>query len=99
MNNKKSKHQQPKINLNDLAKHLTPLPIHDRVYPDCPHDTAILLVVTYVDENLVLTNCDTLRQLFATHCNKRVRFNDEGPARWYLGTQYDHDPLTGAVSA
>jgi hypothetical protein len=36
---------------------------------------------------------------FAAHCNKRVRFNDKGPARWYLGTQYDRDPNTGAVSA
>jgi hypothetical protein len=90
VNNEKSKNQQPKVNLNDLAKHLTPLPVHDRVYPDCPHDTAILIVVTYVDDNLVFTNCETLRQKFATHCNKRVRFNDEGPPRWYLGTQYDH---------
>jgi hypothetical protein len=36
---------------------------------------------------------------FRAHCNKRVRFNDEGPVRWYLGTQYDRDPITGAVSA
>jgi hypothetical protein len=56
-------------------------------------------VVTYVDDNLVFTNCATLRQTFAAHCNKRVRFNDERPARWYLGTQYDRDPITGAVQA
>jgi len=99
MNNKKSTNQQPNVNLNDLAKHLTPLPIHDRVYADCPHATAILIVVTYVDDNLVFTNCATLRQTFAAHCNKRVRFNHEGPARWYLGTQYDRDPITGAVKA
>jgi len=87
------------MNLNNLAKLLKTLPIHDRIYPDCPHDTAIIIVVTYVDDNLVFTNCDTMRQQFAAHCNKRVRFNDEGPVRWYLGTQYDHDPNTGAVSA
>jgi hypothetical protein len=56
-------------------------------------------VVTYVDDNLVFTNCETMRLQFAAHCNKRVRFNDDGPARWYLGTQYDRDPNTGAVSA
>ena len=67
----------------------------DRIYPDCPHDTAIIIVVTYVDDNLVFTNCQTMRQQFAAHCNKRVRFNDKGPARWYLGTQYDRDPTTG----
>ena len=56
-------------------------------------------MVTYVDDNLVFTKCETIRQQFAAHCNKRVRFNDEEPARWYLGTQYDRDPITGAVSA
>ena len=71
MNNKKSTNQQPNVNLNDLAKHLTPLPIHDCVYTDCPHATAILIVVTYVDDNLVFTNCATLRQTFAAHFNKR----------------------------
>ena len=99
VNNKKNTQQQPEINLNNLAKLLKTLPIHDRIYPDCPHDTAIIIVVTYVDDNLVFTNCETMRQQFAAHCNKRVRFNDEGPVRWYLGTQYDRDPITGAVSA
>jgi hypothetical protein len=94
-----TKHHTPKINLNDLAKHLKQLPTHDRIYPDCPHDTAIIIVVTYVDDNLVFTNFKTMRQQFAAHCNKHVSFNDEGPARWYLGTQYDSDPITGAVSA
>ena len=99
LNNKKSTQQLPEMNLNNLAKLLKTLPIHDRIYPDCPHDTAIIIVVTYVDDNLVFTNCETMRQQFAAHCNKRVRFNDEGPVRWYLGTQYDRDPITGAVSA
>ena len=90
----------PRTTYHDLAKHLiTPLPTHDRLYPDCPHDTAILIVVTYVDDNLVFTDCETMRQQFAAYCNKRVRFNDDGPVRWYLGTQYDRDPNTGAVSA
>jgi hypothetical protein len=94
VNNKKSKQQKPKINLKDLARHLAPLPVQDRNYPDCPHDTAIFIVVTYVDDNLAFSNCETIRHQFAAHCNKRVRFNDDGPARWYLGTQYDRDPIT-----
>ena len=97
--NSKTSRPPKDIDLHNLAQHLEPLPIDDRVYPDCPHDTAILIVVTYVDDNLVFTNCDTLRQDFAAHCNKRVRFNDEGPAKWYLGTHYTRDPDTGAVSA
>jgi len=99
VNNKKTTQQQTKINLNNLAKHLNNLPLHDRIYPDCPHDSAIIIVVTYVHDNLVFTNCQTMRQQFAAYCNKRVRFNDEGSPRWYLGTQYDRDPATGAVSA
>ena len=99
VNNKKSTQQLPEINLNNMAKLLKTLPIHDRIYSHCPHDTAIIIVVTYVDDNLVFTNCETMRQQFAAHCNKRVRFNDEGPARRYLGTQCDRDPNTGAVSA
>ena len=60
VNNKKTKQHTPKINLNDLAKHLKQLPTHDRIYPDSPHDTAIITVVTYVDDNLVFTNCETM---------------------------------------
>jgi hypothetical protein len=48
---------------------------------------------------LAFSNCETMRHQFAAHCNKRVRFNDEGPAPWYVGTQYDRDPITGAVIA
>ena len=99
VNNSKTRKHTTNINLNNLAQHLEPLPVDDRVYADCPHNTAILIVVTYVDDNLVFTNSDTLRKAFAAHCNKRVRFNDEGPVRWYLGTQYTRDPDTGAVSA
>jgi hypothetical protein len=36
-------------------------------HADCPHDPAILIVVTYVDDNLVFTNFDTFRQDFAVH--------------------------------
>jgi hypothetical protein len=61
VNNQKTKQQKPKINLNDLARHLTPLPVQDRIYPDCPHDTAILIVVTYVDDNLAFSNCETMQ--------------------------------------
>ena len=63
-NNKKSKQQQPKINLYDPAKHLTPLPVHDRVYPACPHDTAIIIVVTYVKG---LPAGTSARNTIATH--------------------------------
>ena len=99
MNNKKTRKAAPSFPITDLAKHLAPLSAHDRIYPDCPHENVILIVVTYVDDNLVFTNSATLRQQFATHCNRRVRFNDEGPVKWYLGTQYIRDPDTGAVSA
>jgi hypothetical protein len=97
VNNKKTTHQQPKINLNDLSRDLKHLPLHDHIYLDCPHDTSIIIVVTYVDDKLVFTNCETMCLQFAAHCIQNVRFNDEEPTRWYLGTQYDRDPISGAV--
>ncbi len=36
INNKKTKQHTPKINLNDLAKHLKQLPTHDRIYSLSP---------------------------------------------------------------
>jgi hypothetical protein len=60
----KSKQQKPKINLSDLARHLMPLPVQNRIYPDCPHDTAILIVVTSTTIS-PFSNCKTMRHQFA----------------------------------
>jgi hypothetical protein len=83
VNNNRSKQQPPKINLNDLAKHLAPLPAHDHIYPDCPHDTAILIVVTYVDDNLAFSK---LRNHASSVCSplQQMRSLQRLLARWHM---------------
>ena len=70
-----------------------------RPYSDCPSTEALLILISYVDDLLVLSNCPSLVTDLEEHCNKRVKINNEGPAHWYLNVRYQRDPITGAVSA
>jgi hypothetical protein len=36
------------------------IPEEDRVYPDCPHDVAVVIILLYVDNTGVRSNCPTL---------------------------------------
>ena len=72
---------------------------NDRIYSDCPHATAILIIASYVDDNLAFTNCTTLAAEFEVHCNVTFPMDAKGPVNWYLSVKYDRDPTTGAVSA
>jgi len=76
-----------------------PRPENDRIYFDCLHATAILIIAIYVDDNLAFTNCAALAAEFEVHCNVKFPMNVEGPINWYLSVKYDCDPTTGAVSA
>jgi hypothetical protein len=98
INNSKSDplHEQP--NLNSLAIAQT-IPLEDRIHPDCPHRTAVLIVASYVDDNLVYCNCPPMRKSFEQSINKRIKMNSDGPVNWYLSVKYDRDLITGAVSA
>ncbi len=40
------------------------IPEEDRVYPDCPHDVAVVIVLLYVDNTGVRSNAPTLVQKF-----------------------------------
>ena len=75
------------------------IPPEDRIYPDCPHSTATLIVACYVDDNLCFSNCQTMTQNFEQHINKRMKMKNEGKVHWYLSVKYDRDPISGAVSA
>jgi len=74
------------------------VPENDRIYSDCPHATAILIIASYVKDNLAFTNCAALAAEFEVHCNVKFPINAEGPVNWYLSVKYDRDPITGAVS-
>jgi len=97
-NSKQNKHYSPP-NLANISEATSFVPERDRIYPDCPHATAILIIASYVDDNLAFTNCDSLAAAFETHCNLKFPMNGEGPVNWYLSVKYDRDPVTGAVSA
>ena len=40
------------------------IPEEDRVHPDCPHDVAVVIILLYVDNTGVRSNCPTLVQQF-----------------------------------
>ena len=83
------------LRIPNLRDHTT----NDRPYHDCSSSEATLILISYVDDLLVLSNCPSLVDELEKHCNKRVKINNEGPAHWYLNVRYQRDPITGAVSA
>jgi hypothetical protein len=72
---------------------------NNRIYSDCAYPISILIVCSYVDDNLFFTNSNILAKEFEAHCNTRLKMTSEGPVNWYLSVKYDRCPLTGAVSA
>ena len=99
VNNSKSRIHNIQPNLANIIEATALVPAHDRIYSDCPHSTAILIIASYVDDNLAFTNCETIAAEFEAHCNVKFPMNAEGPVNWYLSVKYDRDPITGAVSA
>jgi len=75
------------------------VPVHNRIYPDCAYPISILIVCSYVDDNLFFTNSTLLAHEFETHCNTRLQMTSEGPVNWYFSVKYDRCSITGAVSA
>jgi len=99
VNNSKTRIQNVQPNLANIIEATALVPENDRIYSDCPHATAILIIASYVDDNLAFTNCAALATEFEMHCNVKFPMNAEGPVNWYLSVEYDRDPITGAVSA
>jgi hypothetical protein len=63
------------------------IPEVERVYPDCPHDVAVVNILLYVDNTGVRSNCPTLVQQF--HANVRtegrIDLNFTGNLSWFIG--------------
>jgi hypothetical protein len=74
------------------------VPEHERVYKDCPYESCLVILCSYVDDILAFTNCQSLADDFLAHCNKRFTMTCDGEAHWYLSAKYTRDP-SGAVSA
>ena len=68
------------------------IPEEDRVYPDCPHDVAVVIVLLYVDNTGVRSNAPTLVQKFHEDVRKegRIDLNFTGNLTWFLGVRYSY---------
>ena len=64
VNNSKTRIQNIHSNLANIIEATALVPENDRIYPDCPHATAIIIIASYVDDNLAFTNCTTLAKEF-----------------------------------
>jgi len=82
------------LNLANIIEATALVLENDRIYPDCPHATAILIITSYVDEHLAFTNCTTLAAEFEVHCNVKFPMNAEEPVNWCLSVKYNRDPIT-----
>jgi hypothetical protein len=71
------------------------IPEEDRVYPDCPHDVAVDIILLYVDNAGVLSNCPTLVQQF--HADVRTEGSIDliftGNLSWFLGVRYSYEKM------
>jgi hypothetical protein len=74
------------------------VPERDRIYKDCPYDSCIIILCSYVDDILAFTNCESLADDFLAHCNKRFKMTCDGEAHLYLSVKYTLEASV-AVSA
>ena len=79
-------------NLANIIEVTAHVPENDGIYSDCPHATAILIIASYVHDNLAFTKCAVLAAEFEVHHNVKFPMNAEGPVNWYLSFEYDRDP-------
>ena len=62
---------------------------------------AAIIVITYVDNSGIRSNCRELVDDFVKAVKKdgRIVLLQEGNLTWFLGVRYQYDPVTGAVKA
>ena len=86
---------------NGYFRQMPFIPPEERRYPSCPHSVAAIIVVTYVDNSGIRSNCRELVDDFVKAVKKdgRIVLLQEGNLTWFLGVRYQYDPVTGAVKA
>jgi len=72
VNNSKSQIHNIHPNLAKINDATAFVPKNDRIYSDCPHATAILIIASYLDDNLAFTNCEALAAEFEVQCNVKI---------------------------
>jgi hypothetical protein len=91
--------ETPAASLDVLTSQTTCIAPEHQIHKDCYYALRILIVSTYVDDNLIFTNSRTFADEFAAHCNKSLKMNLEGDLTWYLSVLYTRCPTTGTVTA
>ncbi len=66
------------------------IPEEDRVYPDCPHDVAVVIVPLYGDNTGVRSNCPTLLQQShgEVRTEDRIDLDFTANLSWFLRVRY-----------
>ena len=72
VNNSNSRIQNIQPNSANFVEATAFVPKNDRIYSDCPHATAILITISYTNDNLAFTNCAALAAEFEVYC--KVKF-------------------------
>jgi len=78
VNNSETWIQNVEPNLANIIEATAFVLKNDRIYSDCPHATVILIIASYVDDNLAFTNCVALAAEFEVHCTVKFPINAEG---------------------
>jgi hypothetical protein len=63
------------------------IPLSDRVYQDCPHEIAVVIILLYVDNTGIRSNCPQLAEKFHedVRTNGKIDLNFTGDLSWFLG--------------
>ena len=63
------------------------IPFSDRVYQDCPHKIAVVIILLYVDNTDIRSNCPQLVEKFHAdaRANDKIDLNFMGDLSWFLG--------------
>ena len=75
------------------------IPLSDRVYQDCPHEIAVVIILLYVDNTGIRSNCPQLVEKFHAdvRANGKIDLNFTGDLSWFLGVRYSYGD-DGSVS-
>jgi hypothetical protein len=71
-----------------LTSHIQEIPFSDRVYLDCPHEIAVVIILPYVDKTGIRLNCPQLVEKFHAdvRASGKIGLNFTGDLSWFLGS-------------
>jgi hypothetical protein len=75
------------------------IPLSDRVYQDCPHEIAVVIILLYVDNTGMRSNCPQLVEKFHAdvRANGKIDLHFTGDLSWFLRMRYSYGD-DGSVS-